>query len=172
MFAYLTGWRKSECSSLIWDMVNFEQSVLLLPDSKNGEPRMLPLVGELESLISRRWHGRQGEYIFWRRDGLPIKDFRDVWHTACRLAGLGHRLFHDLRRSAVKNAIGQGLSEYLTMKLLGHKSRAMLNRYHILIADDLRAGMECMLSHFRPDIQAEISMEVSSLPPGANAPWR
>lgn len=157
LFAYLTGWRKSEISSLQWSMLDFEHKIILLPDSKNGEPRILPLVGEIEQIINRRCAMKECRWVFHYtykdKVCLPIRDFRHHWLKACRLAGLNKRLFHDCRRSAVKNALGKGLSEQLTMRLCGHKTRSMLTRYHILVADDLRLGLERLLSQNSPRLK-------------------
>jgi len=41
-------------------------------------------------------------------------------------------LFHDLRRSAVKAMRHRGVTESAAMKITGHKTFAMLRRYHIV----------------------------------------
>jgi integrase len=60
-FAYTTGWRRGEISSLQWSAVNRQARTIFLGRSKNGEPRILPFVGELESMIERRWQARSIE---------------------------------------------------------------------------------------------------------------
>jgi integrase len=109
-FGYLSGWRKGEIQRLTWVDVDRVGGRITLrrEHSKNGEPRVLPLVGDLAGLIDRRWRGREyrtGDggsaltpYVF-HRGGRPIGDFRKAWATACRSAGVGGTLFHDLRRS-------------------------------------------------------------------------
>ena len=56
-FAYLTGWRRGEVHTLGWaDVDRIHGRVRLRREhSKNGEPRVLVLVGELSALIERRW---------------------------------------------------------------------------------------------------------------------
>ena len=102
-FAYLTGWRKSEILGLRWAWVDRHTRVIRLPDSKNADGRVLPLVDELWDLIERRWAAREyraadrtvgiAEYVFHRR-GRPLKDIAWAWRSARREAGLPEKLFH------------------------------------------------------------------------------
>jgi hypothetical protein len=85
--------------------------------------RILPLVGELDKIIDRRWQARtiatkEGStrlsgYVFHCGDGRPIGDFRKAWGTACTKAAMTGLLFHDLRRSAVRNLDRNGVSQVI-----------------------------------------------------------
>ena len=151
-FAYLTGWRKGEISSLCWRDVDREgRSVHLRPESsKNRTGRVVALEGELWNIVERCWVLRPttgksseihlSEYVFHRK-GRPIGDIYDSWNSACKRAGLEGRLFHDLRRTAVRNMIRAGVPETVAMKISGHKSRAMFDRYNITSESDLREAI-------------------------------
>ena len=151
-FAYLTGWRRGECSSLTWEDVDQRSRLIhLRPErSKNGHARKVALEGELWEIIQRRWNDRiitrkngtatMPRYVF-HRDGHPIGEFKKSWASACAAAGVGHKLFHDFRRTAVRNMVRAGVPESVAMKISGHRTRAVFDRYNITDERDLRDAM-------------------------------
>ena len=148
-FSYYTGWRiPSEVLPLQWSQVDQHRRIIRLePDTtKNRDGRTFPygMLPELEEVIEGQWqdHRRLEEkgvlcpYIF-HRNGKPIAGFRKAWKTACTLAGIPGRIPHDFRRTAVRNLIRAGVPDAVAMKLTGHKTRSVFDRYNIVSESDL-----------------------------------
>ena len=142
-WGFRTGMRKGEISRLTWDMLERAGSpwVLRIPGSitKNRTGRALGLEGTVRAIIERRLRSRRFDcpLIFHRvskgRASSPVDDFSRAWRNALKAAGLPEgRLFHDLRRSAVRTLIRAGVDESTAMKVSGHKTRSMLLRYNIV----------------------------------------
>jgi integrase len=157
----LVGWRKGEIASLRWEDVDGDCIRLRPENSKNGEGRMIVLEGELSELMDRRKAARPVKTdtgtvmasLIFHHAGLPIVDMRKAWRTACKLAGVPERLFHDLRRSSVRNMIRAGVSEKVAMTVSGHRTHSMLSRYNIVSETDLRQAMRRTQDYLKDTIQ-------------------
>ena len=172
-FGYLSGWRRGEIVSLTWDAVDRTAKEVRLRTSKNGRGRVLPLDGDLWDLIERRWAARTvnkkdgttklSEFVF-HRGAEPIVDFRKPWKEACTKAKIGGRLFHDLRRTAVRNMIRAGVPQSVAMSISGHQTVSMFGRYNITSATDRIEALRKTAEHLaaQPKKQDAIVVEMPS----------
>jgi len=80
-------------------------------------------------------------YVF-HRNGKPTGDLNGAWRAARKRAGLDEALFHDLRRTAVRNLERAGVPRSVAMKLTGHKTESVYRRYAIADRKALEEGVE------------------------------
>lgn len=145
-FAYFTGCRRGEILNLKWSQVDLDQQIARLEPgtTKNKEARSIPLhkellvtLAELKTQRDKLWP--KCPWVF-SRHGFKILSFKNAWERACKRSGV-NRLFHDLRRTGVRNLVRAGVSEKIAMKISGHKTRAVFDRYQIVRESDLHEAM-------------------------------
>lgn len=138
---YTYGFRKAElldmrCAQM--DLLNNTIS-LYSCETKNGEGRTVVLTKECCGLVTELRRGKQPEdYFFARGNGEPVRDFRGAWDAPVTTAKLPGLLFHDLRRSAVRNMIRRGVPQKTAREISGHKTDSVFSRYNIVSEDDIR----------------------------------
>ena len=143
-FAYYTGWRtKSEILPLEWRQVDMAAGTVRLEPgtTKNREGRLFLFaeIDELREALEAADEERKAllkkdklcPYVFHRKNGDRIYTFRKAWMHACEAAGCPGRIPHDFRRTAVSNLVRAGVPDTIAMKLTGHKTRSIFDRYDI-----------------------------------------
>lgn len=146
-FAIATAMRRGEIASLRWENIDLQRRVALLPLTKNGEARRVPLStaalealpSPLDELVGDVWGAT--EDAITKAFGRILKRARNRY---CEEQGdcadpdllVGIR-FHDLRHEGVSRLIERGLNIMEVSAVSGHKSLDMLKRYTHLRAEDI-----------------------------------
>jgi integrase len=160
--AYHLGLRKGELLNIRRDWVDLAAGLIFVNGrvTKNGKPKTVPIYGDMRAwldmaLTSCQLSSPKSKCLFVWEDGKPIKDFRASWEKACELAGVPGLLFHDLRRTAVRNLIRAGVSEKVAMAISGHKTASMLWRYNITDTRDIQEAGRRMQLYLEQQQSAE-----------------
>lgn len=140
--AYTFGFRRGELLNLRVQQVDLlERTIRLNPtDTKTRKGRVVVLTPDVCTLVEACVIGKKPDDLVFSRDddGSPLGDFRKRWHTLTTKAGCPGLLFHDLRRSGVRNMVRRGVTESVAMKISGHRTRSVFERYNIVSESDIR----------------------------------
>ncbi len=150
LLAVTTGARKGELTGLEWADVDLTKGRALVRETKNDEPRTLPLAGQaLEALRELKLqNSARSEYVFPQPSGLPgpYEHFDAHWYAALKAAGITDFHFHDLRHTTASMLAAQGASLLEIADVLGHKTLAMVKRYSHLVVDHKAKVIEKMVA--------------------------
>ena len=139
-FALETAMRRSEILSLVWRDVDTVGRVALLPMTKNGEARRVPLSGKALDVLNDQREAQAVEKVR-EIDGrvFPVHHIAldKAWRGACTRGAIEGLHFHDLRHEAISRLFERGLNVMEVAAISGHKTLAMLHRYTHLRAEDL-----------------------------------
>jgi integrase len=154
-FLYYCGTRIGEALQIDWTQVDLKTRLIRLEpeQTKTDDARVLPLPPVLVMMLQE----------IEPKTGLVFDatNLRKDWIDGCSAAGLGRKIdvpgkkydpryegltLHDLRRSAVRNLIRAGVNEHVAMKISGHKTASVFQRYNIVSTDDVQAAMNAVVS--------------------------
>jgi integrase len=142
--------RPGEALSLRWGQVDLITKTITVGRAKssNGTGRTIPFNDELASILAshRGWfverfgEPKPGQYLFpWGKPlpSDPTRHATDItwgWDQLRKATGVSCRL-HDFRHTFATRLAEAGVPESTMLALMGHMSRAMLERYsHIRMA--------------------------------------
>ena len=159
LVAYDCGMRKGEILNLRWSQLDLRgegNGVIRLTsgDTKSRKPREVPLTGRVRTAIDGLPRSLSG-YVFTNPEtGTRWNQIKKAFQRARHAADLDHIRFHDLRRSFVTNARKRGLPESVIMRISGHKTRAVFERYNIVNDDDVRNAVQVIEAGQRAELEA------------------
>ncbi len=171
-FCYETGCRTGAAVKIIWPWVNLATREVNLPPGivKNRKPLIVPLSDELVAMLKKKFQA-SGQVF-------KMKNFRREWIKACVKLGFGVKTGpkwyayegltpHDFRRSAVRNLINAGVGQATAMKITGHRTISVFERYNIVSTEQLHEAMEKVTKNAKttqnavpskPDTQQHLSL--------------
>ena len=158
--AYSFGFRKGALLNLRARQVDLLDHWIELEGdgTKNGEARKIPMTAEVFELLKACLRGKKSEdFVFTREDGEDggrVVDPRDDWYNLCVASELGAYVsakrkigddfnryvglnLRDFRRSAIRNMTRRGVNDKTAMRISGHKTFSVFQRYNIVDEADL-----------------------------------
>lgn len=134
LLALETAMRQGEIWGLEWDKVFLAEQYVMLPDTKNGTKRNVPLSKKAVALL-KSMPTRKGRVFT-----VPQASAGVIFKRACDLAEVKDLHFHDLRHHAITN-LAKRLSVLELARMVGHKDLRSLQIYYNATATELAAKL-------------------------------
>jgi len=138
----LTGLRKQEAATLQWQQIDFIEKTLIITDTKNSRPHVLPLSDFLYNLLQQRHRTATNHWVFAGKQGKPIVDPRK---PILQVSAMSEIVFtcHDLRRTFATIAESLDISSFTVKRLLNHQQNHDITAgYVISNVERLRTPMQ------------------------------
>lgn len=176
IMALETGMRRGEILRLTWDDVDKKNGSIYIAETKNGEPRHVPMSNRLRATLDALPRSIQSRHIFTEsikktpksrdrkrplnqpigKGGKPFRYVDTSFESACAKAGITGFRFHDLRHTAASHMAMAGVPLKTIGEILGHKTAAMTERYSHLTPEHKKQAVELL-----PDWEANGSSDKS-----------
>ena len=131
-WAIETAMRRGEIAAMRWEHLDKKARVLLIPETKTGTPRRVPLSSKALAALEGLPRRIDGAVWNMRPDSIS-----QAFERVCKAAGIEGLTFHDLRHEATSRLFEKGLNPMEVAAITGHKTLQMLRRYTHLRAEDL-----------------------------------
>ena len=161
----LTGARKSEVLKARWEHVRLDLRLLIVPLSKSGKPRHIPLSDEAITVIRSIPRQQGNPWLFpGHAPGKPLSDLYLLWNRLRRELGLADVRIHDLRHTFASFLVNAGHSLYEVQKLLGHGDPRTTMRYAHLGQASLVAAAQtvsaCLARHDNENARRKTNLPI------------
>ena len=123
--------RLSEIVSLRWENIDLDRSIATLPDTKNGDVRLVPLSRTAIQMLTPM--KKDEGPVF----GITPHAVSVAFSRAVTRAGIPNLHFHDLRHESVSRLFEKGLNSMEVASVSGHRTMSMLKRYTHLRIESL-----------------------------------
>ncbi|MDD3855977.1 MAG: hypothetical protein A3J96_07845 [Sulfurimonas sp. RIFOXYC2_FULL_36_7] len=138
----LSGARKGELLKAKFKDFDETQMLWIIPTTKNGKKRIIPLTVELYKFYKRI--PQENEYLFVSKiTNKPYTTIFGSWDKARKKANLADVRIHDLRHTYASALVNAKRSLYEVQVLLGHSTAKMTQRYAHLSNESLHAAASC-----------------------------
>ena len=146
MLALATGARYSNIRYLTWADVDLEQWRLRFIETKNNQPRYVPVVGPAQAALQAQFDKdpTQTGWVFKGASDAAPANLDMAWRKVRDTAKLVEFRFHDLRHTTASYLTmnGAGLAE--VAEALGHRTLVMAKRYSHQSGEHVRSTFERM----------------------------
>lgn len=148
--AVSTGMRRSEMLGLRWLDVDLLNNRVMLPQTKNGEGRIVYLNQAAQSVFQSLPTSTETKPTAKVFDGVTPDQVSVNFRRLCKRLGVLDFRFHDLRHTAASWMRLQGADIHTVAQLLGHKDLRMAARYQHLSPSFLAEAVGRLDSVFGP----------------------
>jgi integrase len=149
LMALTTGARKGELAGLTWADVDLARAEACVGRTKNGDPRVLPLVPAVIEQMGRFAAGAPTLVFRSPRDAQRRFRFEPRFIEALAAAHIRGATFHTLRHSAASMLARNGATLVELADVLGHRQLQMTKRYSHLATSHKAALVNRVLGNVR-----------------------
>jgi integrase len=138
LLSVTTGIRAGELYRLAWREIDEGERWAILPLTKNGEARGVPLTDQVLAALNALPRADPRVFPF---------DLTKAWRAAMTRAEISNFRWHDLRHSAASYLAKSGASSVEIATVLGHRTLGMVRRYAHLANNHTRSLIDRVMGH-------------------------
>ena len=139
--AVSTGCRRRELLELTWQNIDLTKCEARLADSKNSDPRILPLIRPVAEALRSQVRRLDTQLVFFDPEFPQRSMYARLdryFKKAIQEAGIEPLRWHDLRHSCASFLIDADAPDVTIAQVLGHRSMSMVKRYSHLRTEKKR----------------------------------